>query len=156
MRKNRKLSVRFKQGDREQIENLLRSGVASVRVVKRALSLRLLEQGQSPPRVGDAVGLSAEAVRRMGWRYAGAGLAGALYEKPRPGAKPLMTTGQKQQVIAMVCGPAPDGQARWTVRLITEEAIKRKLVDPVGRETIRLLLQQHDLKPWREKNVVRG
>jgi len=26
----------------------------------------------------------------------------------------------------------------------------------VGRETIRILLLDHDLKPWREKNVVRG
>jgi hypothetical protein len=25
-----------------------------------------------------------------------------------------------------------------------------------GRETIRILLQSHDLKPWRKKNVVRG
>jgi hypothetical protein len=24
----------------------------------------------------------------------------------------------------------------------------------VGRETIRVLLQSHELKPWREKNVV--
>jgi hypothetical protein len=34
--------------------------------------------------------------------------------------------------------------------------VKRKLVPRVGRETIRILLQSHDLKPWREKNVVRG
>ena len=46
--------------------------------------------------------------------------------------------------------------ARWTVRLLTEEVIKRKLVPRVGRETIRVLLESHDLKPWREKNVVRG
>ena len=26
----------------------------------------------------------------------------------------------------------------------------------VGRESIRILLESHDLKPWREKNVVRG
>ena len=25
-----------------------------------------------------------------------------------------------------------------------------------GRETIRVLLESHDLKPWRERNVVRG
>jgi hypothetical protein len=37
------------------------------------------------------------------------------------------------------------------VRLLTEEAIKRKLVPRVGRETIRVLLESHDLKPWREK-----
>ena len=41
--------------------------------------------------------------------------------------------------------------ARWSVRLIAEEAVKRKLASKVGRETIRILLQSHDLKPWREK-----
>jgi len=35
--------------------------------------------------------------------------------------------------------------------LVAEEAVKRKLVPGVGRETIRILLQGHDLKPWREK-----
>jgi len=34
--------------------------------------------------------------------------------------------------------------------------VKRKRVPKVGRETIRGLLQSHDWKPWREKNVVRG
>ena len=57
---------------------------------------------------------------------------------------------------AMVCGPAPVGQARWSVRLIATEAVRRKLVPQVGRETIRMLLESHDLKPWREKHVVRG
>jgi hypothetical protein len=40
--------------------------------------------------------------------------------------------------------------------LIAQEAVKRKLVEHVGPETVRILLQSHDLKPWREKNVVRG
>ena len=31
-----------------------------------------------------------------------------------------------------------------------------RLVPRVGRETIRILLLSHDLKPWREKNVVRS
>jgi hypothetical protein len=39
---------------------------------------------------------------------------------------------------------------------VAQEAVKRRLVPQVGRETIRILLQSHDLKPWREKNVVRG
>jgi hypothetical protein len=56
----------------------------------------------------------------------------------------------------MVCGQPPEGRARWTVRLIAQEAVKRKLVPRVGRETIRVLLESHELKPWREKNVVRG
>ena len=34
---------------------------------------------------------------------------------------------------------------------MAEEALKRKLVPRVGRETIRVLLLSHNLKPWREK-----
>ncbi len=56
----------------------------------------------------------------------------------------------------MVCSNPPEGRSRWTVRLIAEEAVKRKLVPRAGRETIRILLAGHDLKPWREKNVVCG
>jgi hypothetical protein len=40
----------------------------------------------------------------------------------------------------VVCSSPPEGRARWTVRLLTEEVIKRKLVPRVGRETIRVLL----------------
>jgi hypothetical protein len=68
----------------------------------------------------------------------------------------VLDAGQSQRIIALVCGPPPQGQARWNVRLIAEEAVRRKLVARVGRETIRILLQNHELKPWREKNVVRG
>ena len=59
-------------------------------------------------------------------------------------------------MIAMVCSKPPEGRARWTVRLVAAEAVKRRLVPRVGRETIRILLESHDLKQWREKNVVRG
>jgi len=55
----------------------------------------------------------------------------------------------------MVCVGPPEGHARWTVRLVAEHAVKKRLVPRVGRETIRVLLLSHDLKPWRGKNVVR-
>jgi hypothetical protein len=78
----------------------------------------------------------------------------ALHEKQRPGATPILAPAERQRIIAMVCSDPPEGQARWTVRLIAQEAVKRKLIPRVGRETIRILLQSHDLKPWRENNVV--
>jgi hypothetical protein len=53
----------------------------------------------------------------------------------------------------MVCSSPPAGRAGCTVHLVAEEAVKRKLVPRVGRETVRILLLSHDLKPWREKNV---
>jgi len=74
----------------------------------------------------------------------------------RPGKAPALDQQQRQRIIAVACSPPPEGRARWTVRLLTEEAIRRKLVPRIGRETLRVLLESHDLKPWREKNVVRG
>jgi transposase len=124
-------------------------------VVLRALALLQLAEDISAPQVAKTIPLTPQAIRRLGHRYQNAGLEGALYEKQRPGAAEVLDHTQKQRIIAMVCADPPAGRARWTVRLVAEEAVKRKLIPPVGRETIRILLLHHDLKPWREKNVVR-
>jgi len=106
--------------------------------------------------VASSVGVAAKTVRAIARRYEEEGLEAALYEKPRPGKRRVLDAGQSQRIIAMVCSQPPTGRARWSVRLIAEEAVKRKLVAKVGRETIRILLESHDLKPWREKKLVRG
>ena len=58
-------------------------------------------------------------------------------------------------MIALACTDPPDGYDRWSLRLLAEHVVKRGIVVTVGRETIRRVLEAHDLKPWREKNVVR-
>jgi len=154
MRTYRWLRVRLPKRHRDKIDSLLRGGIQPVRVVLRALALRQLHEGKAASQVAPTVNLSSKAVRDIGRRYEEKGLDGALYDKDRPGAAPLLDVGERQRIIAMVCGEPPVGFARWTVRLVAEEAVKRKLVPKVGRETIRILLQHHDFKPWREKNVV--
>jgi hypothetical protein len=71
--------------------------------------------------------LTPRAIRRLGHRYQQAGPDGALYEKLRPGAVEVLDSNQKQRIIAMVCSDPPEGRARWTVRLVAEEAVKRML-----------------------------
>ena len=154
MQKRRKLVVKLSKAEERELAELLRAGVQAVRVVKRAQSLRLLAAGQTASEVGKNVGLSAKGVRDIGFRYREKGLEEALYDRPGSGHPVRIQAAEKQRIIAMVCSDPPEGQARWTVRLITQEAVKRKLVSQIGRESVRLLLQSHDLKPWREKNVV--
>jgi putative transposase len=141
--------------DQQELRKLVKGGVQQVRVILRALALLQLSEHASAPQIARVVQLTPQAVRRLGHRYQQAGLEGALYEKQRPGASEVLDTNQKQRIIAMVCSGPPEGQSRWTVRLVAEEAVKRKLIPRIGRETIRILLLHHDLKPWREKNVVR-
>ena len=153
----RPIRISVLRKDRRLLDELLRSGVQPVRVVLRALALLHLADGSTAPDTARSLKkLTAKAVRSIAHRYEDGGLDRALYEKARPGAAPLLSPSEKQRIVAMVCSDPPEGLARWTIRLIVEEAVKRKLVPRAGRETIRLLLQSHDLKPWREKNVVCG
>jgi transposase len=150
------LSINVTQKDQKELANLVSGGVQQVRVVLRALALLQLAKGASAPRISQVVPFTPQAIRTIGHRYQRGGLESALFEKQRPGAAAVLDESQKQRIIAMVCSDPPEGRARWTVRLVAQEAVKRKLVPRVGRETVRILLLHHDFKPWREKNVVRG
>ena len=147
------LHIEVSAKDRKALHKLVSGGVQQVRVVLRALALLRLAEGVSAPCIARMIPLTPQAIRKVGHRYESGGLERALYEKPRPGAAEVLDDSQKQHVIAMVCSDPPAGRTRWTVRLVAEEAVKRRLVPRVGRETIRILLLGHDLKPWREKNV---
>jgi len=150
------LRIEVSSKDRKELQSLVSSGVQQVRVVLRALALLQLAKGVSAPRISGMIPLTPQAIRKVGHRYQLRGLERALYEKQRPGAAEVLDESQKQRLMAMVCSSPPEGRARWTVRLVAEEAVKRRLVPRVGRETIRILLLSHDLKPWREKNVGGG
>ena len=150
------LRIEVSTKDQKQLKALVSGGVQQVRVVLRALALLQLAKGVSAPHISVAIPLTPQAIRKVGHRYQEGGLERALYERQRPGAVEVLDDNQKQRLIAMVCSNPPEGRARWTVRLVAEEAVKRKLVPRVGRETIRILLLSHDLKPWREKNVGGG
>jgi transposase len=128
MRTYRRLSVRLSKRNREKLRQLLRRGLQPVRTTLRALTLLQLDAGQAASQVATNVQLTAKAVREIGRRYEDGGLDRALYDKQRPGAASLLETSQKQRIIAMVCSDPPEGRARWTVRLMAEEAVKRKLL----------------------------
>jgi transposase len=156
MQSYHRVHVQLARKDRQQVAQMLRKGQESARVLRRASILRQLDDGQRVAQVAANVCVARKTVRAIAGRYEEEGLESALYEKPRPGKQRALNSGQSQRIIAMVCGLPPEGMARWSVRLIAEEAVKRKLAPQVGRETIRILLQSHELKPWREKKLVRG
>ena len=156
MKEPKGFPVRLSKQEQQELHGLLRGGLQPVRTVLRALALRQLAQGQTIRKVATNVGLTPKTVWLTSQRYQQGGLERALYERARPGKAALLDGPQRQRLVALVCSPPPSGRARWTVRLLAEEAVKRKLVPRVGRETVRVLLESHDLKPWREKNVVRG
>src|SRR6516165_5679849 len=147
----KQVQVQLAKQEQQELRRVLRAGLQPVRTVLRALALRQLAEGQTVRQVAKNLALTPKTVWLTSQRYRQGGLERALYERPRPGKAALLDAQQRQRIVALVCGPPPEGCARWTVRLLTEEVVKRKLVPRVGRETIRILLESHELKPWRGK-----
>jgi transposase len=142
--------------DRIALRKMRSKGVMTGRRWKRIQTLLLLDQGISARRTAAAIGGYPREVSRVGRRYLARGLDAALGEEPRPGAPRILDSPQEAAIVALVCGPAPTGHSRWTTVLLAEEVVRRRIADRVGRETVRLVLKTHELKPWRKKNVVRA
>jgi len=143
--------VKLSKKDRLEINKFLTKGMISVRTVKRALILRLLNKGFSAQEAAEIIGVVPKTARTIAWNYVEKGLSRALYEAPRKGKKHALDEKSSSKIIALLCSDPPEGYSRWTMALITEETIKRKIVPTVGKETIRLLMKSHNLKPWRLK-----
>jgi putative transposase len=114
--------------------------VIGARTLTRARILLLLDEGWAPTDVPEAVGCGEATVRRVRARFE--------QEGARPGHAKILSDKHEAHIIAMLCSAPPDGHARWMIEVIVEQAILRGVVDKVGRETIRVLLRNHDLKPW--------
>jgi putative transposase len=116
------LRIEVTAKDQKELAKLLSGGVQQVRVVLRALSLLQFARGASAPELSVVVPLTPRAIRKVAHRHQEGGLERALQEKDRPGATTLLEDSHKQRIIAMVCSDPPEGRARWTVRLVAEEA----------------------------------
>jgi transposase len=142
--------------DRAALRVMKSKGVMSARRWKRVQMLLLLDKGHSARSTAAAVEGYPREVSRVGKRYLAGGLDAALADEPRTGAPRLLDSPQEAAIVALVCGPPPKGRGRWTTTVIAEEVVERGIAPTVGRETVRLVLKSHALKPWREKNVVRA
>ena len=148
------IKIRLKKKQREYLKKLISEGKNQARRIRRAQMLLLFDRGRKVKEVAESVGIHFNSVLRVRKRFLTLGLEKALSDEHRPGNSSLLNARQTQRIVALACSPAPDGRSRWTVRLLAEEVVRREVVPRVGRETIRVLLKSHDLKPWRGKNVV--
>ena len=150
------ITLNLPKKDKQALNSMLSGGNLKVRTAKRINVLMQMNDGLPSPAAAKAARVTPETARAIVARYKAGGILKALYDAPRPGGKPVFNQKTGSQVIAMVCSKPPEGRARWTLDLIKEQVLKKGIVRSIGRETIRVLLHSHDIKPWREKNVVRA
>lgn len=75
-------------------------------------------------------------------RYLQEGLESALTEKPRSGKSPVINGEMKARFTALACSDAPEGHARWTLRLPADKAVEFGLVDSISYKTCGEILKK--------------
>jgi putative transposase len=148
--------VRLTAKQREDLRRLQRRSSTDARTGRRARIIELLGQGRLQCEVAEATGAGIATVGRTRRRFLEQGFKAAVFAFKQPGAQRLLDAADEAKVVALACTDPPLGRARWTVALLAREVVRRGHLKRVGRETIRLVLKCHGIKPWREKNVVCG
>ena len=128
-------------------------GYEEARVIRRANILNCLHHKQESGTIAVLLNVSAQTVRNVAHTFLENGLDAALFDDERSGRPIDIDDKERSRIVAMVCSKPPNGNYRWTLNLIAEEVCRRGLIakSSISREKIRIILNEHDLKPWREK-----
>ncbi len=138
----KKNKVVLRSDQRKKLLTFIKTGHRKAREILYAHVLLKSAQGWTDEQIAQAFDVSTDTVQRIRARFARSGLKAALREKPRPGAPRQLTTEQETHLIALACSKPPMGHARWTVRLLAEEAVKRRIVSGLSPETLRQILKK--------------
>ena len=146
------LSIALTDDQRTTLNTLIRSGSAPARTHTRARILLLLDRNQAAPWTDEAIAQALRCHRNtvgtVRRRFVAAGLPAALYHKLLPPRAPRKITGEVEaQLIALACSAPPEGQQRWTLRLLADRLVTLGLVDSISHVAVGARLKKTRLNP---------
>ena len=139
----KKYVVRLSAQERERLEAMVRTGKTLAQIVTRArilLKADTSEAGEawSDSAIAAALDTSVNNVARARQQLVEEGFEATLKRKYNPNsARPRIFDGESEaKLIALACSPAPEGFARWSLRLLEEKVVELNIVDKASDNTI--------------------
>ncbi len=133
---------------RAELRTLVGSGVAPARMLARARVLLKADHGEGGPGWADAaiagaLDLHPSTVQRIRRRFVAEGLEATLARKrPDREYRRRLDGRREAHLVALACGDPPEGQARWSLRLLADELVRLEVVEAVSHETVRRTLKK--------------
>ena len=134
--------VRLTHEQRAELARRLEHHPLTGRQRRRHQVLLLADQGQTDEQIARVTGAGRSTVERLRKRCVSDGLEAALGEKPRPGAPAKLDGKQEAVIVALACSDAPAGHAKWSARLLANQAVELEVVESVSESTVRRLLKK--------------
>jgi transposase len=141
--------------ERTDLAGRLQGGQMGVRKVKRIQILLKADEGWSDKRIAEAFDGGLTTVERTRCKFVERGLEGSITNRrPRREYARKLDGRAEAHLIALICGPVPEGYARWSLRLLADELVKIEgvEVDSISYETVRRTLKKTNLSPGVKNN----
>ncbi len=139
----KKYVVRLSAEERERLEAMTHSGKHPAQLLTKARVLLKADvseagEGWSDRAISEALDTSINTIGRTRRRLVEEGFEAALSRKYNPNsARPRIFDGVAEaKLIALTCSPAPDGFARWNLRLLEEKVVELNIVEKASDNTI--------------------
>lgn len=139
----KKYVVNLSQEERGQLDEFIRKGKRPAQLLTKARILLKADiseagEGWSDSRIAEALDTSIPTVERTRRQLVEEGFEAVLTRKYNPkSARPRIFDGAAEaKLIALTCGPAPTGHAKWSLRLLEQKVVELNIVESASDNTI--------------------
>jgi len=126
---------------REHLRQVV-STASTARPRVRAGILLLAEQGRTAGEIAEELRTSRRTVARTRRKLRDGGVAFAAADRPRPGATPLLDERGRAALATLTMRTPPMGRRGWSMQLLTDDLVRRGIVDRVSDETVRRAIRR--------------
>jgi len=147
------VKIELSEAERSELERFTKTGKHSVKLVNRAKVILELDdtggrKSLTQEQIAEKIGITRQAVNDAKKAFIEANsVSDFLKRKKRetPPVAPKITGDVEAHIIALACGSAPEGCARWTVRLLADKCVELNYIDSISFKSVHRLLKKHSL-----------
>ncbi len=146
--KKKKYSVTLTETERDELKQLIAAGTAPARKLTHARVLLKADQSPDGPgwadeRIAEAVEVSQPTISRIRKQYVEQGLEAALNRRaPNREYHRKLDGEQEARLVALACSEPPEGQARWSLRLLADRLVELEVVEEISYQTVGRILKK--------------
>ena len=138
----KKYTVTLTPTERDELKQLIAAGTAPARKLTHARILLKADQSRGGPgwvdeAIAEAVEVSQPTNSRVRKQYVEEGLEAALNRRSPNREYHRKLDGEAEaRLIALACSQPPQGQTRWSLRLLADKLVELEIVDSVSYQTV--------------------
>lgn len=147
----KKYKVKLTSNQRNQLLEIVHNGTQKAKTITHARILLQADSGEDgpglrAPAIAASLNIHQRTVHRVRASFANDGLEAALHRKKHRQYKPRKLDGEQEaHLVALCCGPAPEGRKEWTLKLLSERLVQLEVIDSISRSTVHRTLKKMNL-----------